>query len=175
MHQKIFLPFTIHLDPYLRKIIKEERSGYVAMLNGAPPNQNKGLGSHPVPPPHSAGTPYIPWNAQPWTTVTLPTPDHKPIFPKFPIIAPTITHCDYSVLPTTAYLPTSNQACFKSSIPVRLVDKVLTAYSAEDVGEMLRHIDGMRASQVIHLSLLMCILLLISALNVCRASSMVLL
>ena len=128
------MPFTIHLDPFLRKLIKEERSSFLSMQSGSiPPTINVKRSDNQHDPPHNGSVP-IPWNSQPWTTVTLPTPD---------------PHCDYGVVPTAAtFLPVSQQLWCKSSLPPRLTDKMLSTFTADDVGEMLRHLDGMRPAQV---------------------------
>ena len=93
---------------------------------------------------------HVPWNGQPWTTVTLPTPDqNKPtLYPKYPSMVPTISHCNYGVMPTTPYVPASNQLYFKSTLPSRLQDRVLSSLTAEEVSEMLKHLDGFRTAQV---------------------------
>lgn len=149
------MPFTIHLDPYLRKVIKEERSSFLAMQSGAPvPNNTtadiKINGDVPREPAHPPVAMHVPWNGQPWTTVTLPTPDqNKPtMYPKFPSMVPTMAMGNYGVMPATTYLPTGNQLCLKSTLPSRLVDRALSSLSAEDVSEMLRHLDGIRTAQV---------------------------
>ena len=148
----MFMPFTIHLDPYLRKVIKEERANFLAMQSGTAP---AGPGPETKVPTGNAPRDTLPsgaiqtgWSNQPWTTITLPTPDHsKPSI--YPPMVPTITHCDYGgMLPTSSYLPLSNQVFFKSSLPTRFADKPLSSLSAEDISEMLRHLDGVRSSQV---------------------------
>ena len=155
------MPFTIHLDPYLRKVIKEERSSFLAMQSGAPvPNtattdiKLNGNVIHEQPNPPVAL--HVPWNAQPWTTVTLPTPDQtKPtIYPKYPSMGPTISHCNYGVMPTNSYVPASHQLCFKSTLPSRLQDRVLSSLTAEEVSEMLKHLDGFRTAQVTYIEFL---------------------
>ena len=155
----MFMPFTIHLDPYLRKVIKEERSSFLAMQSGAPVSHNntadiKITGEVPRDPSHPPVSMHVPWNSQPWTTVTLPTPDqNKPtMYPKYPPM-PTITHNygnygNYGPMPTTTYLPATTQLYFKSTLPSRLQDRSLSSLSAEDVSEMLRHLDGIRTTQV---------------------------
>lgn len=153
----MFMPFTIHLDPYLRKVIKEERSSFLAMQSGAPvhhsaPTESKTAGEPPREPPLPPVAVHVPWNGQPWTTVTLPTPDQNKstMYPKFPPMLPTMSIGNYGVMqPTPAFLSTSNQLCFKPSLPHRLVDRVLSSLSAEDMSEMLRHLDGMKTTQVI--------------------------
>lgn len=149
------MPFTIHLDPYLRKVIKEERSSFLSMQSGAPVSNTaatdiklNGNVIHEQPNPPVAM--HVPWNGQPWTTVTLPTPDqNKPtLYPKYPSMVPTISHCNYGVMPTTPYVPASNQLCFKSTLPSRLQDRVLSSLTAEEVSEMLKHLDGFRTAQV---------------------------
>lgn len=153
----MFMPFTIHLDPYLRKVIKEERSSFMAMQSGAPVPHTatadvkvNGNIIHEQPNP-SVGM-HVPWsvNGQPWTTVTLPTPDqNKPtMYPKYPSMVPTITHCNYGVMPATAYGPAVNQLCLKSTLPSRLQDRSLSSLTAEEVSELLRHLDGFRTAQV---------------------------
>ncbi len=150
------MPFTIHLDPYLRKVIKEERSSFLAMQTGAPVSHSntadiKITGDVPGDPPHPPMAMHVPWNGQPWTTVTLPTPDQnkQTMYPKYPPMVPTITHCNYGVMPaTTTYLPSASQLCFNSTLPSRLQDRALSSLSAEDVSEMLRHLDGIRTTQV---------------------------
>lgn len=155
LHLKMFMPFTIHLDPYLRKVIKEERSSFLAMQSGAPvPNaattdiKLNGNVIHEQPNPPVAM--HVPWNGQPWATVTLPTPDQsKPtIYPKYPSMVPTISHCNYGIMPTNPYVPTSNQLCFKPTLPSRLQDRVLSSLTAEEVSELLKHLDGFRTAQV---------------------------
>ena len=144
------MPFTIHCDPYLRKLIKEERASFLSMQSGGiPPTINVKRSDNQHDPPHNGSVP-IPWNSQPWTTVTLPTPDHgKPMFPKYPAMIPAVPHCDYGVVPTAAaFLPVSQHLWCKSSLPPRLTDKMLSTFTADDVGEMLRHLDGMRPAQV---------------------------
>lgn len=156
LHLKMFMPFTIHLDPYLRKVIKEERSSFMAMQSGAPVPHTatadvkvNGNIIHEQPNP-SVGM-HVPWsvNGQPWTTVTLPTPDqNKPtMYPKYPSMVPTITHCNYGVMPATAYGPAVNQLCLKSTLPSRLQDRSLSSLTAEEVSELLRHLDGFRTAQ----------------------------
>lgn len=148
------MPFTIHLDPYLRKVIKEERSTFLAMQSGVPfshpPADVKTHGEPPRDPPLPPVAVHVPWNGQPWTTVTLPTPDHskQTMYPKFPSMVPTMAMGNYGVMPATTYLPTGNQLCLKSTLPSRLVDRALSSLSAEDVSEMLRHLDGIRTAQV---------------------------
>jgi len=157
----MFMPFTIHLDPYLRKVIKEERSTFLAMQSGSAPNHPeernnpKGPGGGPPPTPSVMMNPY-----QPWTTVTLPTPDQaaKGMFPpglyhpKYSTVIPNITHGDYGGMlpnPAAAFLPSiSHQLSFKPTLPARLVDKHLSTLSAEDVADLFRHLDGIRAPQV---------------------------
>ena len=152
---KIFLPFTIHLDPYLRKVIKEERPHYVAMQSGGltldsvSSNVKSRQASKDQRP---ANGNIVSWNGQPWTAVAvagLPTPDHSnkaAMYPaNYPPMIPTVTHCDYSsVLPTAA----GQQLWLKNSLPPRLNDKLLSTLTADDVGELLRHIEGMRSAQV---------------------------
>lgn len=138
------MPFTIHLDPYLRKVIKEERSSFIAMQSGEmQPEKEKDF---PQNPPQSGAIHQ--WNNQPWTAVTLPTPDLKPVYPsKYPLI-PTYTHSDFGTMSTATYIPVANQQCFKPSLPALLSNKLLSSLSAEEVGELVRHLDGLRSSQV---------------------------
>ena len=144
LHLKVFMPFTIHLDPYLRKVIKEERPSFIAMQSGE--MQSEREKDFPQNPPPTGGIHQ--WNNQPWTTVTLPTPDLKPMYPpKFPLI-PTYTHSDFGTMPTATYIPFANQQCFKTSLPALLSNKLLSTLSAEEVGELVRHLDGLRSSQV---------------------------
>lgn len=149
----MFMPFTIHLDPYLRKVIKEERSSFLAMQTGAPvphhPQSDIKINTDlPRDSTHPPVAMHVPWNGQPWTTVTLPTPDqNKPnMYPKFPPMMPTL---NYGVVPAPTYFPMGAQLCLKSTLPSRLVDRALSTLTAEDIGEMLRHLDGMKTTQVI--------------------------
>lgn len=154
------MPFTIHLDPYLRKVIKEERANFLAMQSGTVPNMSSGLAAKDIGNlPRETGQPSGPihtgWNTQPWSIgITLPTPEQSKasIYPKYPPMIPTITHGDYGgLIPSAAYLPAvsvSNQVFFKSSLPARFEDRPLSSFSAEEIAEMLRHLDGVRSSQV---------------------------
>lgn len=163
----MFMPFTIHLDPYLRKVIKEERANFLAMQAGIAPahppdvppggGMLKGAGFNPRDPPPPPGPMANPY--QPWATVTLPTPDQMgkgffppSLYPKYPSVVPTISHHDYGGIlpnPAAAYLPSmSTQLAFKSTLPSRLADRALSTLTAEEVGDLLRHLDGIRASQV---------------------------
>lgn len=150
----MFMPFTIHLDPYLRKVIKEERANFLAMQSGTAPAptgsgpETKLATGNTTREALPSGAIQTGWSNQAWTTITLPTPDHSKSS-IYPPMVPTITHCDYGgMLPTSSYLPLSNQVLFKSSLPTRFVDKPLSSLSAEDISEMLRHLDGVRSSQV---------------------------
>lgn len=151
------MPFTIHLDPYLRKVIKEERANFLAMQSGTAPAANsapeaKGAAGNLSRDALHSGAIQTGWSNQPWTTITLPTPDHHSktsVYPPMVPMVPTITHCDYGgMLPTSSYLPLSNQVFFKPSLPSRFADKPLSSLTAEDISEMLRHLDGVRTSQV---------------------------
>lgn len=44
---KIFLPFTINLDPYLKKVIKEETQGYNDTSHMVTPYRNMNIHSVP--------------------------------------------------------------------------------------------------------------------------------
>ena len=150
------MPFTFHLDPYLRKVIKEERSSFLAMQSGASApaagvTEIKIHDDGPQEPPHPPVAMHVPWNGQPWTTVTLPTPDNSkaPAYPKFPTMLPTMLppHCNY-VMPAPTYLPVASQLCFKPTLPARLTDRALSSLSAEDMSEIIRHLDGIKTAQV---------------------------
>ena len=148
VHMKVFLPFSIHLDPYIRKVIREERSSFIAMQSGEERPANDLSRDPPL------TGPFHPCCNQQWAPVTLPAPaqlpsqvykDYKPIYPSIP----TLSNCDYGTSSTlSTYIPMANQQCFKPSLPAPLSNKLLSTLSAEEVGELLRHMEGLRSSQV---------------------------
>lgn len=153
LHLKIFMPFTIHLDPYLRKVIKEERPSFLAMQSGATaanaPPEAKPYRDETRAPPPEPGVIHVPWSNQPWATVTLPTPEQNKAmgYPKAPMGAQNIPHYGYGPL-TTPYFSVAHQLHFKPTLPSRLTDKTLSSLTAEEVGEVLRHLDGIKFQQV---------------------------
>lgn len=149
----MFMPFTIHLDPYLRKVIKEERPSFLAMQSGAQATnvtELKAYHAEPrAPPPPGHGVVHVPWSNQPWTTVTLPTPDQNKAmgYPKMPMSAQNIPNFGYGALPTP-FMPVAHQLSYKPTLPSRLTDRTLSSLTAEEVGELLRHLDGVKLQQV---------------------------
>ena len=112
-HLKIFTPFTIHLDPHLCKVIKEERSNLIAIHSGEVYPLKENLSS------------------------------------VYPLVATTFHS---SIEAMSIKIPNAIRQCFKPSLPPLLLTKWLSQLSPEEVVELVRHLDGLRSSQVASIS-----------------------